>query len=181
MAKWRADIIRHLLMRFTLGTVLGWFGIQQILSPAEWIDFVPAIFSRYSPIMETDLILLHGSLLILAGAGILLGVVFMGASLLAAGLLIEIIISLFLVGSPANLIVRDMGLLGLAIALVFDSTRFWHLELGQWLRLSPIRPNANPGNQTSSLGWKALWRVRIVSVTFLAFPILAMVFLIGDR
>ena len=174
VANWRANIVRHLLMRIALGFVIGWFGFQQIRKPAEWIYFIPAIVSDHSAVADTDLILAHGFLLMLAASGVLFGIVFMGACFLAAALLGEIILSLFLVGDSANQIVRDSGLLGLAIALALDPIRFWHLELASWHRLSPIRQYSNSGEHPPSLGWGALWRVRAVGMTFLAATMLAL-------
>lgn len=169
-ANWKAHAVRHLIMRFALGLVLGWFGIQQVRAPANWVDFVPSFASQYSPVANTSLVLWHGFLLLMASSGIILGVAFTEACLLAAALLCEIIASLFLDGGPAHLIVRNVGLLGLAIALALDPVNFWRLELAQWHRLAPDRPHTSHGDHPSPLGWKALWRIRVVGITlFVAF------------
>lgn len=114
---------RHLLMRITLGFILAWFGVQQVLNPSEWTDFIPAIISGYSPIAAVDLILLHGIFLLIAATGIILGLFFVGSCLLAAGIFFEIILALLLTGNNGSLIVRDVGLLVLAIALALDPVR----------------------------------------------------------
>jgi hypothetical protein len=177
-ANWKAHAARHLIMRFALGLVLGWFGVQQVRAPANWVDFVPSLVSQYSPVTNTGLVLSHGFLLLVASSGIILGVAFTSASLLAAALLCEIIASLFLDGGPAHLIVRNVGLLGLAIALALDPVNFWRLELAQWHRLAPDRPHTSPNPQTPPLGWKALWRIRVVGVACIVAVMLALTFLL---
>ena len=51
----RNQIIRHLLMRLTLAFTLGWFGMLQAFNPGEWIDFVPEMVSRFSPVGDITL------------------------------------------------------------------------------------------------------------------------------
>ena len=129
----RTQIIRHLLMRLMMGFTLGWFGGLQVRSQSDWVDFVPDFISRLSPVADSYLIILHGSLLLLAAVGIFIGLRFVAASLLAATLLSFIILTLIVDGGSANLIVRDIGILGLAISLIFDPVRFWQLDTAQWL------------------------------------------------
>ena len=125
------QIIRHLLMRLTLGFTLGWFGLLQALSPGEWIDFVPEMVSRWSPLADATLVLIHASLLLLAATGILLGLQFKRASILGLFLIADIILALILGDGSMNLIMRDIGILGLAIGLSLDDTRFAQLDLIQ--------------------------------------------------
>lgn len=115
-------------MRLTLGFVLAWFGIQQTLNPSEWIDFIPAIVSNHSPIPATGLIHIHSAFLLLAAAGLVTGLFLVGASLLATAVILQVTISLLLDGGVAALIVRDVGLLGMAGALAIDPVRFWCLK-----------------------------------------------------
>ena len=135
----RTQIIRHLLMRLMMGFTLGWFGGLQVRSQGEWVDFVPDFMSRLSPVDDSYLIFLHGSLLLLAAVGIFLGLRFVAASLLAVILLSFIIFVLIVDGGSVNLIVRDIGILGLAIGLVFDPVRFWQLDTAQCLPWRKIR------------------------------------------
>ena len=126
---------RHLLMRLTLAFILGWFGIQQVLAPSEWTDFIPAIISGHIPIAAVDLILVHGVLLLVAAVGIILGLFLVGSCLLAVGLFFEIILVLLLTAGNSGLIVRDVGLLALAIALALDPVQFLRTPLS----LHPLR------------------------------------------
>ena len=129
MGHLRLQRARHLLMRITLGFILAWFGVQQVLNPSEWTDFIPAIISGHSPIAAVDLILLHGIFLLVAATGIILGLFFVGSCLMAAGIFFEIILVLLLNGNNGSLIVRDVGLLALAIALALDPVQFLKVTL----------------------------------------------------
>ena len=126
-------------MRLMMGFTLGWFGGLQVRSQSDWVDFVPDFISRLSPVADSYLIFLHGSLLLLAAAGIFIGLRFVAASLLATALLSFIIFALIVDGGSVNLIVRDIGILGLAVGLVFDPVRFWQLDTAQRLSWRKIR------------------------------------------
>jgi hypothetical protein len=120
--------LRHLLMRGSLGLVLAWFAAQQLYDPGDWIHFVPA-FLADAGLPETGLIRLHGFLLLVSAVGLLAGTAVRQASGLAAFILAQIIAALALEGGEGNLIARDVGLLGLALALVFDPTQASAREL----------------------------------------------------
>ena len=146
----RNQIIRHLLMRLTLAFTLGWFGMLQAFNPGEWIDFVPEMVSRFSPVGDITLVLIHAFLLLVAATGILLGLQFRRAALLGFLLLADIILALVIDGGSLNLITRDIGILGLTIGVFFDDTRFWQLDLIQqprwftihWLSIPHKKPTA---------------------------------------
>jgi hypothetical protein len=115
-------------MRLGLGFVMAWFGAHELHSPGEWTVFVPKFVAGISPIGVNDLIVLHGFFLVLAAAAVLLGVFYVAGSVLAIGLMAEIVFGLWYDGGVSDLVIRDIGLLGLAVALAFDPSRFWHLE-----------------------------------------------------
>jgi len=125
------QLIRHLLLRFCLGFILVWFGIQQVINPGEWVRFIPEIVSSYSPVGGIGLIFLHGALLTLAAIGISLGLFPKWASLLAAALLLEIIVILLIGGDSSGLIVRDIGLLVMALVLALDQFPVLKLRIPQ--------------------------------------------------
>jgi hypothetical protein len=115
-------------MRAALAFVLGWFGVQELHSPSDWGVFVPAAVLHHAPHAVNDLVLLHGFLLTLAAASILLGVAYLGGSLLAVGMLCEVILQLWVDGGVTDVLIRDVGVLGLAAALLVDPARVWHLD-----------------------------------------------------
>jgi hypothetical protein len=114
------QLMRHLLLRFSLGFILLWFGLQQVISPGEWSEFIPEIWSSYSPVGGMGLIFVHGALLTMAAIGIFAGLFPRGACMLAAALLLEIIVVLLIRGDSGGLIVRDIGLLVMALVLALD-------------------------------------------------------------
>ncbi len=140
MSASKTRIICHLVMRASLAFVLGWFGTQQLRNPDAWTDFIPGIVVEYSPLGGATLVLLHGFLLTMAGCGIFLGIACTAASWLASALLLEVTIALVLANGSAPLVVRDIGLLGLALALALDPARFLQLEQAPWVQQSLARP-----------------------------------------
>jgi len=143
MGEWDRGKARHLLMRLAMAFVLSWFGVHELRSPAEWAVFVPSFVSDHSPIAVNDLILLHGFLLLVAAAAITFGLFYLLGCLLAMSLLSDIILGLWLDDGISDLVIRDLGLMGLAAALALDPLRFWHLERALAERLS-IRLRSKP-------------------------------------
>jgi hypothetical protein len=176
MLKWDGSNARHLLMRLALGFVLIWFGVQELRSPAEWAVFVPAFISDHSPIAVNDLILIHGFLLLLAAAAIVLGIIYVLGCLLAVGLLSEVILGLWLDGGITDLVIRDVGLLALAAALALDPVRFWHLEGVLSRRLLPARPHPKAGKarKAQPLPRQASWPLRLSGGVLIVLTVLGL-------
>ncbi len=126
--EWNRDGARHVAMRLGLGFVMFWFGVQELRSPSEWTVFVPSFVSDLSPIAVNDLVLLHGFLLVLAAGSVGLGLLYVPGALLAIALLAEIVFGLWYDSGFNDLVVRDIGLFGVAAALAADPSRFWRLE-----------------------------------------------------
>jgi len=167
-------------MRLALGFVLSWFGVQELHNPAEWAVFVPAFISDHSPVAVNDLILLHGFLLVLAAAAIVLGLLYLLSCLLAVGLLSEIVLGLWLNGGVSDLVIRDLGLLALAAALTIDPVRFWHLERALPQRLLPSHRRPKPGktHEAPPLPRQASWPVRASGGALLVVAVLGLAFLV---
>lgn len=108
-AEWAPTVARLLL-----GLVLLWFGYHELVAPGLWTGYVP-VLSVTSHAAEV-LVLAHGWVLLVIAVALLAGV----ASRLAAGvaslLLLEIVISLGVTGL-SDLVLRDVGVLGLSIAV----------------------------------------------------------------
>ena len=128
MTRLKRSELRHLVMRLALGFVLGWFGVQELHSPSDWGVFVPALISSHAPNAVNNLVIAHGFLLTLGGASVLFGLFYLGGALLAVGLLGEVVIALWADSGMSDLVIRDIGLLGLAAALAVDPVRVWHLD-----------------------------------------------------
>ncbi len=128
MIKGNRNGARHFLMRLGLGFVMCWFAVQELRTPSDWTVFVPSFVTDASPVPVDQLILLHGFLLLLAATSVVLGVFYLPGCLLASGLVLEILFGLWWDDGVNDLVVRDLGLLALAVALAIDPVRSWHLD-----------------------------------------------------
>ena len=101
--------------RVLLGLVLGWFGYHELAQPSLWTGYVPAL-PPGSP--EAVLaVLAHGWLLLILAAALIAGIATRIAAAIAAVTLLEIVISLIVTAGLSDLVLRDLGVLGLAICL----------------------------------------------------------------
>jgi uncharacterized membrane protein YphA (DoxX/SURF4 family) len=159
----RCHLFRHLVMRWSLGALLAWFAVQQLYDPDAWTHFVPSFIPDVAGPPEATLIRLHGSLLLLASVGLLAGICVRLAAGLAAAILVQIIAALSINGGEANLVARDVGLLGLALGLVFDPTRALACELSGRLVALPtfrrrsrvLQPMVDYATKVASAGFAA--------------------------
>lgn len=106
--------------RLALGVVLLYFGVSELIRPSLWTGYVPAIPSASS--FAVGLVVVHGWLLSVLGVAIGLGVATRVAAGLSALMLLEIVLSLTFTGGFSDIVARDVGVLGLAVA-VMGSTR----------------------------------------------------------
>lgn len=100
--------------RLLLGLVLLWFGYHELVQPGLWTGYVP-ILSASSHAAQV-LVLAHGWLLLVLAVALLGGVAPRLAAAIAAVLLLEIVISLGVQGL-SDLVLRDVGVLGLSLAV----------------------------------------------------------------
>jgi RES domain-containing protein len=135
--------IRHLVMRLALAFALGWFGVQELHNPSDWGVFVPNVIAHHYPHAVNSLVILHGFLLTLASVSVFFGLAYFAGSALAAALLGEVVIGLWLGGGVSDLVIRDIGLFGLAAAVAVDPVRVWHLDELIGARLRAMRTPAS--------------------------------------
>ena len=100
--------------RLLLGLVLLWFGYHELVSPGLWTGYVP-VLSTTSSAAEV-LVLAHGWVLLVIAVALLAGIAPRVAAAIAAVLLLEIVISLAVTGI-SDLVLRDVGVLGLSVAV----------------------------------------------------------------
>lgn len=103
------------MARLLLGLVLLWFGYHELVAPGLWTGYV-SIISATSQAAQV-LVLAHGWLRLVLAVALLCGVAPRLAAAVAAMLLLEILISLSVTGGLSDLVLRDVGVLGLAIAI----------------------------------------------------------------
>ncbi|HVB14238.1 MAG TPA: hypothetical protein VNH38_05715 [Candidatus Dormibacteraeota bacterium] len=106
--------------RFSLALVLLWFGLHELVQPSLWTGYIP-IISQTSH-LALAMVLLHGWVLSVLGVALILGIAPQLAAGVSALLLLEIVLSLSLTGGVSDIVARDLGVFGLAVA-VFASDR----------------------------------------------------------
>ena len=105
--------------RILLGLVLGWFGYHELVQPALWTGYVPLVNAHSS--VATVLVLAHGWVLLMLAVALLAGILARAAAAVAAVLILQIVITLTVTGGLTDLTLRDVGVLGLALALTSQS------------------------------------------------------------
>jgi uncharacterized membrane protein YphA (DoxX/SURF4 family) len=104
------------MVRMILGLVFLWFGVQELLQPRLWTGYVPLASSDSG--IALGLVLIHGGLLWLLATALILGIAPRAAALLGALALAEIILSIAFVHGLNDIVARDLGVLGLALAVL---------------------------------------------------------------
>ena len=100
--------------RMLLGLVLAWFGYHELVQPSLWTGYVPLVSTSSLAVL---LVLAHGWLLLMLAVAMIAGIAVRAAAAVSAALLLEIVISLTLTSGLSDLILRDVGVLGLAVCL----------------------------------------------------------------
>ncbi len=104
-----------LAARVLLGLVLGWFGYHELVQPTLWTGYVPVLSPGSS--VAVLAVLAHGWMLLMLAAALIAGVATRLAAGIAAITLAEIVVSLAVTAGLSDLVLRDVGVLGLAICL----------------------------------------------------------------
>jgi uncharacterized membrane protein YphA (DoxX/SURF4 family) len=110
-----------------LGLVLAWFGYHELVRPAPWTGYVPVLNS--SSDLAVFAVLVHGWILLVLAVALVAGIAPRIAAAIAAILLTEIVISLAVSNGLSDLVLRDIGVLGLAVCLTGCSRRRLVLSL----------------------------------------------------
>jgi uncharacterized membrane protein YphA (DoxX/SURF4 family) len=105
--------------RVLLGLVLAWFGYHELVQPSLWTGYVPVVPASSLAVL---LVLAHGWLLLMLAVATIAGVAVRAVAAVTVALLLEIVFSLTVAGGLSDLILRDVGVLGLAVCLT-ASTR----------------------------------------------------------
>jgi uncharacterized membrane protein YphA (DoxX/SURF4 family) len=101
--------------RVALGLVLAWFGYHELVRPGEWTGYVPVVSPSSS--LAIVLVLAHGWVLLVLAVSLVAGIAPRVAAAIAALAMLEIVISLTVSGGLSDLILRDLGVFGLAVCL----------------------------------------------------------------
>ncbi len=103
------------LARWLLGAVLLWFGFQELWSPRMWTGYVPVLPSAAGA--TVGLVLFHGALLTLLAVALVVGIAPRAAAAVGAVVLLEVILTLTVGHGLNDIAMRDVGVLGLAVAV----------------------------------------------------------------
>ena len=114
-----SKISRETVLSYALGFVALWFGGNEIMDSGSWAGYLPPFLTETE--MANTIVFAHGILLVASG----LSLVFnfyrrMGAFVLFL-LLLGIVGTLLFTGGLNEISVRDIGLLGMALALSLRS------------------------------------------------------------
>lgn len=101
--------------RVLLGLVLAWFGYHELVTPRVYTGYVPLISARSNAAQL--LVLAHGWVLLVLAVAIVAGIAPRLAAAIAAVLLLEIVVSLAISHGFSDLVLRDVGVLGLSLAV----------------------------------------------------------------
>jgi uncharacterized membrane protein YphA (DoxX/SURF4 family) len=101
--------------RVVLGLVLAWFGYHELVRPGEWTGYVPVVSPSSS--LAIVLVLTHGWVLLVLAVALVAGIAPRVAAAISAIALLEIVISLAVSGGLSDLVLRDLGVFGLAVCL----------------------------------------------------------------
>jgi hypothetical protein len=95
--------------------VLAWFGYHELTAPGTWTGYVPLV-SPASHFAEL-LVLVHGWVLLVLAAALAAGIAPRMAAGISAILIVEIVLSLYASGGLSDLVLRDVGVLGLCLSI----------------------------------------------------------------
>lgn len=105
--------------RILLGLVLAWFGYHELVQPSLWTGYLPVVPASSLAVL---MVLAHGWLLLILAVAMIAGIAVRAVAAVSVALVLEIVISLTVASGLSDLILRDVGVLGLAICLT-ASTR----------------------------------------------------------
>ena len=112
-----SKINREIILSWFLGFVVLWFGANEVLYSPKWVSMVPKFLGTGE--VAGYLVILHGVILILCGLAFIFNFRRRMAAIVIVLMLLEIIFSLLAEGGLNPIAVRDIGLLGMALALTF--------------------------------------------------------------
>ena len=106
-----------LVMRLFLAFVLGWFGVNEILNPRYWSGYIHPMALELLPIPILPLVQGHGAILTFLAICFLFRFQLRYMGVIAILVLLSIIGGLISMNGFDEIVVRDIGLLGLALSI----------------------------------------------------------------
>ncbi len=106
-----------LVMRGFLGFVLVWFGVNEILNPRYWSGYVPQMAIEILPIPILPFVQAHGAVLVFLAICFFFRFQLRYIGVVAMLVLLSIIGGLISMNGFDEIVVRDIGLFGLALSI----------------------------------------------------------------
>jgi hypothetical protein len=103
------------VLSYSLGFVAAWFGLNEILSPQDWVTFAPAFLGN--GIVVVGLVIVHGIILATCALLLILNVGRRTAAIILTLVFVEVVIELLTQTGLTAIAVRDIGLGGMAVGL----------------------------------------------------------------
>lgn len=110
-----------LVMRVFLGFVLLWFGVNEVLDSEYWSGYVPPLVASVLPFKVNLFVQMHGVVLSLLALSLFFNLYIRYTGFMVIGVLLSIIGGLIMIDGFNEIVVRDIGLFGLALAIWFHS------------------------------------------------------------
>ena len=106
------------IMRIFLAFVFLWFGVSEFADPANWVSYMPSFVSVLG-LDANFLVVIHGLFLIVLSFCLIFKLFLRIASFAAILILLQITFGLLVISKFEinEIVVRDIGLLGLAIGI----------------------------------------------------------------
>lgn len=111
------------VMRISLAFVFGWFGISEVFNPVYFSGYIPP-FVKVLPFFSPNLFIqTHGVILTLLSICLIFKFHLRLTGILNILMLMQITGGLLLVSGFNEIVVRDIGLVGLALAIWLHSLK----------------------------------------------------------
>lgn len=119
------DLANHypFIMRLSLAFVFIWFGVSEITNPVYWSGYVPQMARELLPIPILPFVQGHGAVLAFLGLCFLFRFQLRYTGVLAMLVLISIIGGLMSTNGFDEIVVRDIGIFGLALSVWFSEIK----------------------------------------------------------
>ena len=114
----------HAVTRIGLSGVLLWFGVSQVMSPADWTGYLPEMVLSLTGMSGTALVGLNGAIEVACGALLLIGLF---TRLVAFVMGVHLMLIAASLGNSA-VAIRDWGLAAACLSLVFTGPGAWAFD-----------------------------------------------------
>lgn len=126
VAQWLKDRGQYSIpiIRIGIALVLLWFGIDELLRPDVWMGYIPPWLAPLILVSIRSFVLFNGSMEIIIGLFLLIGLYTRMFAVLATLHLLSIVAAV----GYNDIAIRDLGLAAMALSLVFSGAGKWSVD-----------------------------------------------------